>query len=80
MPDRARAQIAALVPNPTPAQQILIEQAARVSAYLAVIDDAFVRGARLTPDGASVRLGFEATLASHLAALGIRPPPADLPP
>ena len=76
VPDRARAQIAALVPNPTPAQQILIEQAARVSAYLAVIDDAFVRGARLTPDGASVRLGFEATLASHSPrwAFARRPP------
>jgi hypothetical protein len=70
----ARREISALVPNPTPAQQLLIEHAARIRAYIANIDDLFIRGSKMTPDGASLRIGFESTLSNHLAALGVRPP------
>jgi hypothetical protein len=69
----ARRRLAALVPNPTPEQALLLEKAARMQAFVDVIDTMFVRGGRMTPDGARLRLGFESVLASHLAALGIAP-------
>jgi hypothetical protein len=50
-----------------------MERAAHVQAYIDCIDDLFVRGARMTTDGATIRVGLETALSSHLAALGITP-------
>lgn len=68
---RARAQLLASIPDPTPAQRVLIDQAAVLRARTWALDDHFLRGGEVSVQECWLRLNTGHALARVLAQLGM---------